>query len=296
MYVCMYVCIGERHSILYVHAVYLCVYLKTNFDCICCLTHLRVSMQMYTQTAVWALDVYVFTHIHVYIYIYVCIYMYIYIHTWLYIKFKNITQNPCLFVSFIWSFSWGVVQTITTTSVWPRQFDHVSLTTSVWFDSFPQTQALAFQTDKQHIQDRSVLDCFPVFCSTKIKPFFNEKTWYPSFLASDRDCDMRLRFWLWPLTGVCIIIAHQATVSNVCFSALKVTDCSKRFKKNALGANMRLVRLWNGRSASNCCASTSRFHYCDLQNNSKFDRPLQNAWMRGIPIKGPFFILLCSRN
>ena len=25
--------------------------------------------------------------------------------------------------------------------------------------------------------------------------------------------------------------------------------------------------------------------YCDLQNNCKFDRPLKNAWMRGIPIQ-----------
>ncbi len=30
--------------------------------------------------------------------------------------------------------------------------------------------------------------------------------------------------------------------------------------------------------------------YCDLQNECKFDRPLKNAWMRGIPIQDPFFI------
>ncbi len=36
--------------------------------------------------------------------------------------------------------------------------------------------------------------------------------------------------------------------------------------------------------------------YCDLQNNCKFDRPLKNAWMRGIPIQGPFLIQLRSRN
>jgi hypothetical protein len=36
--------------------------------------------------------------------------------------------------------------------------------------------------------------------------------------------------------------------------------------------------------------------YCDLQNDCKFDRPLKNAWMCGIPIQGPFFIQLRSRN
>ncbi len=33
--------------------------------------------------------------------------------------------------------------------------------------------------------------------------------------------------------------------------------------------------------------------YCDLQNNCSFDRPLKNAWMRGIPIQGPFFLYSC---
>ncbi len=36
--------------------------------------------------------------------------------------------------------------------------------------------------------------------------------------------------------------------------------------------------------------------YCDLQNNCKFDRPLKNARMRGIPIQGPFFTQLRRRN
>jgi hypothetical protein len=36
--------------------------------------------------------------------------------------------------------------------------------------------------------------------------------------------------------------------------------------------------------------------YSDLQNNCIFDCPLKNASMRGIPIKGPFFLQLCSRN
>ncbi len=44
------------------------------------------------------------------------------------------------------------------------------------------------------------------------------------------------------------------------------------------------------------CIAVYEYIYCDLQNNCKFDRPLKNAWMRGIPIQGPFFIQLRSRN
>ncbi len=57
-------------------------------------------------------------------------------------------------------------------------------------------------------------------------------------------------------------------------------------------------QIWGGSNAHihtkyHACIHTT---YCDLQNNCKFDRPLKNAWMRGIPIQCHFFTQLRERN
>ncbi len=49
-------------------------------------------------------------------------------------------------------------------------------------------------------------------------------------------------------------------------------------------------KIWNG--SKWICSISSISIYCDLQNNCKFDRPSTNAWMRGIPIQGPFFVCM----